>query len=66
MLTKAALRGRARIRVSESKNAQWFFALVAANGERMATSETYTRKPDALRAAARFAMLVTNAIIVEA
>jgi uncharacterized protein YegP (UPF0339 family) len=33
----------------EAKDGTWFYVLVAANGEVLSTSETYTRREDAER-----------------
>ena len=40
-----------RIEVAKSRDDQWFYRVVAANGETLSTSETYTRREDAVRAA---------------
>lgn len=37
--------------IKQSKNKQWFFTITASNGHKIATSETYTRKSDAKKAA---------------
>ena len=39
----------ARYEVRESDDGQWYFVLLAANGEIVATSELYTRAEDAQR-----------------
>lgn len=46
---------RVRITVRPSRDGQWYWVAKGFNGEAMATSETYTRKFDALRGAKRFA-----------
>lgn len=56
MITKA-LR-KIRIEIKKSKDDQWYFTLLAGNGETIAFSETYTREHDARRAAHCFRRLV--------
>lgn len=40
-----------KIKIQQAKNRQWYFTIHARNGHVIATSETYTRKRDAIRAA---------------
>lgn len=64
-IKKTSLRGKAAtLRVKRSRNRQWYFVLVAANGEPIVTSETYTRPTDAVRACTRFRQLAGNAMIL--
>ena len=44
-----------KLQISESANGQWFVRLVAANGRILMHSETYSRRRDAKRAAAKIA-----------
>lgn len=39
------------LRVQPSEDGQWYYTVVAANGEVLVTSETYTRQADAERGA---------------
>jgi uncharacterized protein YegP (UPF0339 family) len=40
-----------RYQIKQASDSSWFYTLVAANGETLTSSETYTRKADAIRAA---------------
>lgn len=42
---------RLRYQIRPSQDGQWYFVQLGGNGEVIATSETYTRKPSAVRAA---------------
>jgi uncharacterized protein YegP (UPF0339 family) len=45
--------GREKVELRPSRNGEWYFVLVHGNGEDGPVSETYTRKWNAKRAAAR-------------
>lgn len=53
-ITKRSLVGTGKLHVRKSRDGQWYFVATARNGEPVATSETYTRKADAVRGAQRF------------
>jgi uncharacterized protein YegP (UPF0339 family) len=61
---KPHLRGRAQLEIKKSKDGQFYFVLVAANGEPILTSETYTRRADAERGARTMRDLAGCASIV--
>lgn len=65
LFTKACLKRKPRIVVRRSEDNQFYFVLVAGNGEGMFASETYTRKLDAQRAAERLRVLVAEARVVD-
>lgn len=54
---------RVVIRITRAKDNQYYFILLAGNGEVVVASETYTRKLDAQRGAKRFQEMVTEAVM---
>ena len=44
-----------KLQIHESADGQWYVRLVASNGKVLMHSETYTRRRDAKRAAAKIA-----------
>jgi len=46
-----------KIRVYQDKVGDWRYTLIAKNGEKIAASEGYTEKSNALRAARKFARM---------
>jgi uncharacterized protein YegP (UPF0339 family) len=52
-----------RLIVEPSRDGQWFVVAVARNGQKVAVTETYTRKTSAVRAAKRIIAALAKATI---
>lgn len=60
-ISKQCLLRMAKFEIRKSRDRQFYFVLVAGNGEPMFTSETYTRRDNAIRAVDRLRIITSSA-----
>lgn len=54
-----------KFKIKRSKNDQFYFILVARNGQTIMTSETYSKKYNCLKSIFRMRIAISKAVVID-